>query len=145
MKLDSKLMMGCAGFLLLTLPVYAEKPFTLKATLTGAAEVPGPGATDATGTVVFTLETGKICYEVSLKGLSEIAAAHIHSGAAGTAGPVVLALDLPKVGEASKSCTPAPAELLVKLGQSPGDYYYNVHTAALKAGALRGQLAADAM
>ena len=68
----------------------AADEMKVKATLTGAAEVPGPGDTDGGGTVQVTLnpDKGEVCYEMSVTKIDEATAAHIHEGATGKDGPV---------------------------------------------------------
>ena len=64
-------------------------------TLTGAAEVPGPGDPDGTGTASLRLRhgQGEICFMLAVTDItSPAAAAHIHKAPAGVAGPVVVGL-----------------------------------------------------
>jgi len=70
---------------------------TLKANLTGAAEVPGPGDSDGTGRVSLTLSAGKnqICYELAVSNIGTATAAHVHTGDATVAGPVLVTLTAP--------------------------------------------------
>ena len=112
-----------------------------KATLTGDAEVPGPGDPKGSGTVVVTLnpDTGEVCYELSVANIQEATAAHIHEGAKGEEGPVKVALEAPKTG-AAKGCTKADVVVIEAIMQDPADYYINVHNAAFPKGAVRGQL-----
>jgi hypothetical protein len=134
------------GLLLLTFvlagPVSADdggRPLT--ATLLGANETPGPGDPDGTGVAWMTLNQGQgeICYMLSVSGVDPIVAAHIHVGAAGSAGPVVAPLTPPTSGE-SAGCATVDRELIKAIRQNPGGYYVNVHNPAYPAGALRGQL-----
>jgi CHRD domain len=113
----------------------------LTATLTGAAEVPGPGDADGRGTFSATVNPGKgeVCYRLSVSMIDAASAAHIHKGAAGVAGPVSVALQAP-AGGSSNGCVAVSRELAMALVQSPGDYYVNVHNAAFASGAVRGQL-----
>ena len=115
------------------------RPFTT--TLTGAAEVPGPGDPDGTGTATLSVNPGQeeVCYELSVSGISPAVAAHIHVGSAGVAGPVVIPLAPPTDGSSS-ACAAASRELLLAIIQNPENYYGNVHNADFPAGALRGQL-----
>ncbi len=112
-----------------------------KATLTGDAEVPGPGDPNGSGTVQVTLnpDKGEVCYELSVVNLQEATAAHIHKGEKGVEGPVAVPLDAPKTG-AAKGCTKADVVVIEAIIQDPTDYYVNVHTAAFPKGAVRGQL-----
>lgn len=145
MKLTSILAAAAA---LAALPALADTTATdgggrkLSATLTGAAEVPGPGDADGTGTFAATVNPGKmeLCYSLRVSGIDAATAAHIHTGAAGVAGPVAIPLEAPADGS-TDACTSITRELALALIRSPGDYYVNVHNAAYPAGAVRGQLA----
>jgi hypothetical protein len=114
---------------------------TLSTTLTGAAEVPGPGDPDGSGTATLTVNPGlgQICYELTVSGIAPATAAHIHVGAVGVAGPVVVPLDPPTDGTSS-GCAEVSRELALAILMSPSDYYVNVHNAEFPAGAVRGQL-----
>jgi len=75
-------------------------------------------------------------------------AAHIHEGAAGTNGPVVVSLAFPQggqsadcVSESEAAFTPGGATVAEILA-NPADYYVNVHNGRYPAGAVRGQLQA---
>jgi len=115
------------------------RPFTT--TLTGAAEVPGPGDPDGTGTAKLSLNPGQgeVCYELSVSGISPAIAAHVHVAPAGVAGPVVIPLAAPTNGSSS-ACATASRELVLAIIQNPENYYVNVHNVDFPAGALRGQL-----
>ena len=115
------------------------RPFTT--TLTGAAEVPGPGDPDGAGTARLSLNPGQgeVCYELSVSGIAPAVAAHVHVGPAGLAGPVVIPLAAPTDGSSS-ACASASRELVLAIIQNPQNYYVNVHNAEYPAGALRGQL-----
>lgn len=120
-------------------PAYAADE--LKASLTGAAEVPGPGDEDGTGAATVTIdkEKGQVCYTLSVSGIDAATMAHIHDGAAGAAGPPVVTLDAPANG-ASEGCKAATPEVLDAIATAPQGYYVNVHNAAFPKGAVRGQL-----
>lgn len=113
---------------------------TLTATLTGAAEVPGPGDPDGSGEATVTLNSGRgeICYELSVTLIAPAVAAHIHVGTVTVAGPVVVSLVPPT--PTSSGCTSADPVLIKAIMKNPEQYYVNVHNADYPAGALRGQL-----
>ena len=119
----------------------AAQEMKAMAKLTGAAEVPGPGDTDGSGTVQVTFNPakGEVCYELTVAKIDEATAAHIHEGAAGKDGPVKVALEAPK-GGAVKGCKSADATLVKTIMANPANYYVNVHNAAFPKGAVRGQL-----
>jgi hypothetical protein len=64
----------------------------LGTTLSGAAEVPGPGDPDGSGTATLRIKPskGQICYTLDVHDIAQATAAHIHVGDAGVAGPVVV-------------------------------------------------------
>ncbi|MBV9788591.1 MAG: CHRD domain-containing protein [Chloroflexi bacterium] len=115
------------------------RPFST--TLTGAAEVPGPGDPDGIGTASLRLNygQGEVCYELDVTGIAPARAAHIHAGTADVAGPVVVNFAPPTSGSSS-SCASADRDLIKAIIQHPEQYYVNVHNADFPAGALRGQL-----
>jgi hypothetical protein len=116
----------------------------LFATLTGAAEVPGPGDPDGSGAAFVTLNQGQgeICYGLAVSGITLPATgAHIHEGDASSSGPVRVALTPPDSTGFSSGCVEADPELIKEIRKNPEGYYVNVHTLPLYgAGAVRGQL-----
>jgi hypothetical protein len=116
------------------------RPFAT--TLTGAAEVPGPGDPDGSGTALITLNHGQgtVCWELTATGIAPATAAHIHVGEAGVAGPVAVPLSPPTDGSSS-GCIAAGRALIKDIIQNPDAYYINVHNLEYPDGALRGQLA----
>ena len=113
----------------------------LATTLSGAAEVPGPGDTDGTGEFKVKLNPGKleICYELTASGIGTATAAHIHEGAVGVAGDPVVNLEAPADGSSS-ACVSAERDLILAIIKNPAGYYVNVHNAEFPDGAIRGQL-----
>ena len=113
----------------------------LTATLTGAAEVPGPGDADGAGSAKLTLNhgQGQICYELTVSNIGTATAAHIHTGAPDAAGPVLIGLDAPADGS-SDGCVDLDKDKLKALMDNPAGYYVNVHNAEFPDGAVRGQL-----
>jgi len=120
-----------------------QDEITLMATLSGAAEVPGPGDADGSGTAHATLKPaqGEVCFEISVSNIGEATAAHIHTGAAGqSGGPVV---DLEVATHGLNGCVSGVTdEVIAQIRENPSAYYVNVHNAEFGGGAVRGQLAA---
>ncbi|MCA1600862.1 MAG: CHRD domain-containing protein [Acidobacteria bacterium] len=113
----------------------------LRTTLTGAAEVPGPGDPDGRGRAVITLNQGQneVCFKLTVSNIAPATLAHIHSGGPTVAGPAVVTLTAP-TGGSSKGCVSASADLIKDIRQNPRNYYINVHNAEFPDGAVRGQL-----
>ena len=112
-----------------------------KTTLTGAAEVPGPGDPDGRGEAEIIINPGKaqICWVINVRDIEPATAAHIHIGLAGIAGDVVVGLTAPTDGD-SEGCETVSRSLADAIRKSPASYYVNVHNAIYPDGALRGQL-----
>ena len=117
---------------------------TLETALTGAAEVPGPGDADGSGTASLELRQGQgeVCFEITWKNIEDPTAAHIHKGAVGVAGPVVVLLfeKRMKDNRASGCVEGVDRELIKDIRQNPENYYINVHNEPFPPGAIRGQL-----
>ena len=113
----------------------------LMTSLSGAVEVPGPGDAHATGKFSATVNPGqtKVCYTLSVAKLATPTMAHIHRGATGVAGPVVVVLKAPASGKSS-ACATVTRDLAKELIANPEGFYVNVHNAVYPAGAVRGQL-----
>src|SRR6478735_872402 len=115
-------------------PAFAAAPVSLKATLAGSADTDADGTGAAT--VTFDATKNEVCYKLSVSGIDAATMAHIHKGAAGASGPVVVPFDAPTSGS-SEGCKPVTAEVSAAIAASPGDYYVNVHNAAFPKGAIR--------
>ena len=113
----------------------------LSASLTGAAEVPGPGDPDGSGEFFVTVNPGlgEVCYQLSVADIAPATAAHIHAGPAGVAGGVVVGL-VPPTSGTSSDCAAVDRDLAMAILRDPAVFYVNVHNAAFPAGAIRGQL-----
>src|SRR6185503_7184560 len=106
------------------------------ATLDGAQETP-PVVTAATGTATFLLNgDDTLTYDVITTGLTGTMA-HIHLGAAGVPGPILINL---AGGPAIWSGTTAALTSEQKAQLKAGLLYVNVHTAANPTGEIRGQI-----
>ena len=108
----------------------------------GVAEVPAPGDPDGKGTVQILMDdnTGEVCYDITVENIAPPAAAHIHEGAAGGAGPVVITFDPAKIGEGETCLTGQKNADLERIVANPEGFYVNVHTPDFQGGAVRGQL-----
>jgi len=123
------LLAGCAG---------APADKSIKVTLSGAQQNP-PVSTSATGSgAIIVGEDKSISGSVTTTGV-EGRVAHIHLGAVGTNGPVIIPLT--KTSDNVWS-VPAGAKLTdAQYGSyKAGDLYINVHSAAHKGGEIRGQI-----
>ena len=109
----------------------------VKLTLSGANEVP-PVATSATGAGTISIaDDGAVSGSVMTKGI-QATAAHIHMGAAGKNGPVVVPFT--KDGDAFKAPAGAKLDAAQMKAFKDGELYFNVHSAANPNGELRAQL-----
>lgn len=110
---------------------------TVRVNLSGAEEVP-PLSVPGSGSGSFTIGAdGTVSGSVTTTGVQGIAA-HIHQGARGTNGPVIIPFT--KSGDAYSA--PAGAKLNDAQMQAfkAGNLYVNVHTARNKGGEVRAQL-----
>ena len=107
-------------------------------TLSGSNEVPAVN-TAATGTAVVTIKPDKsVTVKVTVTGMTATAS-HIHEGATGTNGPVIV----PFTKTADNTFeAPAGAKLTDAQYESykAGKLYVNVHSAANPGGEVRAQL-----
>jgi CHRD domain len=111
---------------------------TYSVKLTGAAETPA-GAGSGSAVVALSGKKLQACWTFkNLTGFDRPAtAAHIHKGAAGVAGPIVI----PFGGAyTAKGCTPTSAALITAIEANPKGYYVNVHSMKFPGGAMRSQL-----
>jgi len=127
---------GCAD-MQSKMPDWMPGSGAISVKLTGAEEVP-PVTTEGTGSGSFRIaEDGTITGSVTTKGVPGTAA-HIHQGAKGKNGPVIVPLT--KNGDtysvpAGRKLTEAQMKALKE-----GGLYVNVHTAKHKGGEVRAQL-----
>jgi hypothetical protein len=114
----------------------------LSATLTGEAETPaGDPVATGTASVRLRLGQGQACFTLDAKNLpSPAVAAHIHTGAAGAVGGIVVPLRTPDPNGASTGCVVAARAVVKQILASPARFYANVHTSGFPGGAVRGQL-----
>ena len=116
----------------------------LVANLSGNFEVPGPGDPNGSGFADITLVPGRerVCWELRASDITlPASAAHIHRGAVGVAGPIVVGLTPPGADGRAEDCATGVSKQLIKeILRSPERFYVNVHTSDYPAGAIRGQL-----
>ena len=124
------------------------------ATLTGAEEVPAR-STAATGSAVIIVDGNEISYQIEVDDITQVTAAHIHSGAPGTNGSIRLFLYPPRQGDPAPQVTTTDRMILVTatvpssnvsgvtfeelLAQMRSNgAYVNVHTVQFPGGEIRG-------
>lgn len=135
-----------AVLLFLSAPAIFAQSVTLGAVLTGAQEAPTPRDTPGFGTATVTLDASHtlLTVNMTISGLTTpVNNSHIHVGAAGTAGAVVLDL-VPGTnlsnGRLNATYTIPKVDLGDKIFANPQNYYLNVHTTQFGGGEVRGQL-----
>lgn len=120
---------------------------TFTAQLAGVAEGENPGNPDGSGSATITLDpdTGEVCWDMTAEGIGAVTQSHIHEGAEGVSGGVVVPLDVEGFEGSSEGCVEdQDADVLQAIHDSPEGYYVNLHTEDFPAGAIRGQLTATA-
>lgn len=161
--MSSRLMKGlaaAAALVVLTAAPAAAQSFTLTAKLSGAGEATPIAAGVVTGafgdaTVVVNMTARTITYTVNVWNLpSGVIASHIHAGAEGVGGPVVVNFTVPATASNDFSFTGTVADTAFVLRPDQGirsaddmfqailggNSYVNVHSAVNPGGEIRGQL-----
>jgi hypothetical protein len=108
-----------------------------------AIALKGSSEPNATGSAVVRIrkDAGLVCYRLHAANVTLPAtASHIHKGAAGTNGPVVVPFTAPGADGNSSGCVNAAPALIDDIIANPAGYYVNVHTKEHPAGAIRAQL-----
>lgn len=115
----------------------------------GAQENPAADP-DGKGIFAYVAFKDQFCYFISARDIDPPVAAHIHVGAAGVNGPIIVGLELPD--PVGADCITAEQDetlnstMVLTQGEldaiiaNEAGYYANVHTATFPAGAIRGQL-----
>jgi hypothetical protein len=114
------------------------------ATMSGAQEEPDPGDTNGSGTASIRMDRAKrtVCFTIRVRNIGRVVAGHIHEGAKGVPGGIVV----PLIDESSTrtrftGCAEdVERSLITKMQRRPSRYYVNVHSEDFPAGAVRGQL-----
>ena len=140
---------GLAGVLMVALPATAAKKATPEydrlAAMSGSQEAPNAGDPDGYGAADFRIKGNRICFRIIASGIDRGGAAHIHKGAPGAAGPIVVDLYSHKgknqtIPPRITGCAKTTSALAKDIAKNFDDYYVNVHNEAFPSGALRGQL-----
>lgn len=110
--------------------------------MSGANEVPSADPNGA-GTAAFRFRqgSGEVCFTLTARNIRlPAAAAHIHRGAAGQNGGVLIGLTAPDGGGAARGCTTSTAAIVDEILAGPAGFYVNVHDSRYPGGAIRAQL-----
>ncbi len=124
---------------------FAQETVTLAASGSGEEEVPpgsGEEGTSVTGSFQLTA-AGALTYTVQITGNEEdITAGHIHRGAAGSNGEVVVPLDSAAINSGSSATTQIDPGLAQQIIDDPAGFYLNTHSASFPppTGNARAQL-----
>ena len=120
---------------------------TLTATLAGVAEGENPGDDDGSGTASIVIDpaAGTACWTLTAEDIMPVTQSHIHVGAEGESGDIVVPLDVDGFEGSSEGCIEPmeDAAVLQDIVDNPAGFYVNVHTDDFPAGDIRGQLAAS--
>lgn len=142
-KIVSFALVACFAGLLTASPAVADDA-TLMATMTGAAERPGPGDPDGYGRAFLTVSdaANQVCVYIQFANITmPTTGFHIHLAPPTAPGPVAVAFSAPTTNQFSQCVTVANEALLDNIAANPGQYYLNLHTQpSFGAGAIRGQL-----
>lgn len=116
----------------------AKKTISVK--LDGKQEVPA-GSPTGSGTARISLDAtkGQVCFSLKWSNIQDPTASHIHKGAKGKAGPVVVPL-FGNPPALHSGCVKAKKSLIKAIQKKPAAYYVNVHTMDFAGGAIRAQL-----
>jgi CHRD domain-containing protein len=121
-------------------PASAEKTHGDKfmAHMTGDQETPDKGDPDGRGRADVNVDSGRgeLCYVFTYDGVMPPDKAHIHRGAKGTSGDVVVNLDPNKSGQ----CVKPSEALMEEIKSNPSGFYVNLHSSEYPKGSIRGQL-----
>ncbi|MGH2836891.1 MAG: CHRD domain-containing protein [Thermoleophilaceae bacterium] len=109
--------------------------------LKGANEV-GDGDRNGRGSFTGIIDGNRLCFGIAVANIADPIAAHIHRGAKGVDGGVVVTLKHPRKGDpgASHGCTGISSSLADELRSNPNGFYVNVHNEPFPDGAVRGQI-----
>ena len=127
-----------------------------EATLSGGQETP-PVTTTASGTARFEVDSDgddHIHFEITVDNITNLTVGHIHFGAVGVPGPIIVSLisNTPpvsgnedfegeiEVGDIMQNNNGITTLAQLRLAMSAGQTYVNLHTTQNPTGEIRGQL-----
>jgi hypothetical protein len=135
--------------------VAASNSNRFRTDLSGSNEVP-PADPDGRGKATVRFEGNQVCFEVSFDRAGTANRGHIHRGAAGVNGPIVVAFfdlqdnavsqfdprheELERRSRLSGCATVNDPALLAEIQANPAGFYVNLHNARFPGGMVRGQL-----
>ena len=112
----------------------------LYASLSGSEVKGGDEEVSGSFSAEADLTTGEMCYFLDAAEVDGATTAHIHKGGKGKNGAAVVTLEITAEDAEEDSCTAVDTALLKQIAEQPKEYYVQVHSDALPAGAVRGQL-----
>lgn len=120
-----------------------DVPHQLSARLEGANEVP-PADPDGRGRALVSAKDDRVCFAITWDKIAQPALGHIHRGAKGVNGPIVVGFPvfdgLPASFNGVDGCVSANPDLVSEIRHDPAGFYVNLHNAEFPGGAIRGQL-----
>jgi hypothetical protein len=117
---------------------------TFVGAMNGANEAPTAGDTDGFGLAGFRFEGTSVRFAMMVKNIAAPTASHIHRGAVGVAGPVVITLASAFPDNIATGTASASPALIDEIRRNPAGFYVNVHNANFPDGAIRAQLSTGA-
>jgi hypothetical protein len=116
------------------------------ADLSGANEVPAADP-DGTGKALVRITGTQVCFALKYANITAPFAGHIHTGAAGANGAVVVPFfavpggaTLPANLTGIAGCLASDQATVDSIKANPAGFYVNMHTVDFRAGVMRGQL-----
>lgn len=127
-------------------PAESGSAVRFAAHMVGPEQIPGPGDRNAAGYLNFTFDAGRrsVCWRLSkVRGMDAPATlAHIHSGAKGEMGPIVVQMFNRSSRERAAGCGRASTKAIRAIQARPFNFYASLHSREHITGAVRGQLRA---
>lgn len=134
--------LGVAASLLLGLSTSAGAVTNFSAVLDGLQEAP-PNGSPATGVGTCVLSDNETTVTINITYTGLVGTpnnGHIHVGAVGVAGPVIVPFSAPFTSPITGTYPITPAQVIEL---KAGNTYFNVHSTAVPSGEIRGQITPD--